>query len=352
MTATVDVPVPTLVAQSVVIEPDAVRILDRRVFPLQRTWVTCRTYEDVARAIEDMVTQSLGPFLAAAGGMTLAAREADRRGAAAERLRLMTEAGRRLMATRRTNNQIRDVVSELLATAERALRAGEPLGPAVERAALEAGARNLARSRRLGEHAAALIPDGAAVLTHCWAETYLTETVAAVLRSGKAITAVCTETRPYLQGARLTAESLAEMGVGTRVITDGMAAHLMSRGEITTFVTGADRVTMDGSVVNKVGTLQIAIAAHAFDVPYLALVHAPDRQAPDASAVELEDRDGREVLSCLGHRTASDLVTGVYPAFDVTPARFVRAVVTDRGRFSPADLASYYTASSYAEPAP
>src|SRR3712207_9110808 len=84
--------------------------------------------------------------------------------------------------------------------------------------------------------------------------SYLTETVAAVLRSGKRISAVCTETRPYLQGARLTAESLAEMGVATRVITDGMAAHLMSRGEVSVFVTGADRVTMDGSVVNKVGT--------------------------------------------------------------------------------------------------
>ncbi len=342
MTATVDVPVPTIIGQSVVIEPDAVRILDRRVFPFERSWVTCRTHEDVARAIEEMVTQSLGPFLAAAGGMTLAAREADRRNTVEQRRALMTEAGHRLVNTRRTNNQIREVVTALLELAERTLRAGERLGPVIERAALDAGARSLARSRRLGEHAAALIPDGATVLTHCWAESYLTETVAAVLRSGKRMDAVCTETRPYLQGARLTAESLAEMGVATRVITDGMAAHLMSRGEVSTFVTGADRVTMDGHVVNKVGTLQIAICAHTFDVPYLALVQAPDRQAPDVDSVELEDRDGREVLHCLGRRTASELVTGIYPAFDVTPPRFVRAVVTDRGTFSPQDLAAYY----------
>jgi methylthioribose-1-phosphate isomerase len=337
----VHVPVPTIIAQNVLVEEDSVRILDRRVFPFEREWVSCRTYEDVAKAIEDMVTQSSGPLFAAAGGMTLAARAADRL-RPAERRASMVDAAARLVATRRTNNQIRDVVAELVEVADTALAADEPLGPAVERAARAAGERYLDRSRRLGQHAAELIPDGATVLTHCWAESYITETLAAVLRQGKHIDAICTETRPYLQGARLTAESLAEMGVPTRLVTDAMPAHLMSRGDITHFVTAADRVTMDGSVVNKVGTLQIAIAAHSFDVPYLALVQAPDRHAPDAGAVELEDRDGNEVLHCLGRRTASQRVTGVYPAFDVTPARFVGTVVTDRGRFSPYDLESYY----------
>jgi methylthioribose-1-phosphate isomerase len=329
-----DVPVPTLIGQSVLVEPDAVRILDRRVYPFERTWVVCRTYEDVAKAIEDMVTQSLGPPLAAAGGMVLAAREAG------SRPETLAAAARRLVATRPTNNGIRDVVTELLAVAS---ATEGPLGPAVERAAAELRERYLAAYRALGEHAAPLIPDGATVLTHCWADAYLTETVAAVLRSGKRIQAICTETRPYLQGARLTAESLAEMGVPTRLITDGMAAHLMSRGEVGVFVTGADRVTMDGAVVNKIGTLQIAVAAHEFGVPFVALVQAPDRHAATADDVELEDRDGDEVLHCLGRRTASHRVTGVYPAFDVTPPRFVSVVVTDRGRFAPADVGSYFT---------
>ncbi|RFU22470.1 s-methyl-5-thioribose-1-phosphate isomerase [Geodermatophilus marinus] len=339
-----EVPVPTLVARSVLVEDDAVRILDRRVFPFERTWVTCRDVEDVARAIEDMVTQSLGPWFAAAGGMVLAARAADRLPAAAARRDHLAAAAGRLVATRPTNNGIRDVVAGLLAAAEPALADGAPVGPAVERAAREAGDRVRAGHRRLGEHAAALVPDGATLLTHCWAETYLTETVAAALRAGKHLDAVCTETRPYLQGARLTAESLAEMGVPTRLITDGMAAHLMSRGDVGVFVTGADRVAMDGSVVNKVGTLQIAVAAHAFGVPYLALVQAPDPQAATAADVELEDRDGAEVLHCLGRRTGSARATGVYPAFDVTPPRFVSVVVTDRGRFAPADVASYWSA--------
>ncbi|MGY1624050.1 s-methyl-5-thioribose-1-phosphate isomerase [Geodermatophilus sp. SYSU D00965] len=344
MTATVDVPVPTLVGQSVLVAPDAVRILDRRVFPFERRWVTCRDHEEVATAIEQMVTQSLGPLFAAAGGMTLAARDADRLPTSRARREFVRAAGRRLVATRPTNNAIRDVVAELLAVATAAADAGEPVGPAVGAAARDLAERTRVGHRRLGEHAAALVPDGATVLTHCWAETYLTETVAAVLRAGRRIEAVCTETRPYLQGARLTAESLAEMGVPTRLITDGAAAHLMSRGEVTVFMTGADRVTMDGCVVNKIGTLQIAVSAHAFGVPFVALVQAPDRQAPDAAAVELEDRDGREVLDCLGHRTASERVTGVYPAFDVTPARFVSVVVTDRGRFAPSDLASHFSA--------
>jgi methylthioribose-1-phosphate isomerase len=322
-----DVPVPTLVGESVVVEPDAVRILDRRVFPFERVWVTCRDVEDVATAIEDMVTQSLGPPFAAAGGMVLAARSGG--------VEAVRQAARRLVATRPTNNGIRDVVAELLAVAE--------AGGDVERAAGALTERYRAGYRALGEHAAPLIPDGATVLTHCWADAYLTETVAAVLRAGKRIEAICTETRPYLQGARLTAESLAEMGVPTRLITDGMAAHLMSRGEVSTFVTGADRVTMDGAVVNKIGTLQIAVAAQAFGVPFVALVQAPDRQAATADDVELEDRDGDEVLHVLGRRTASSRVTGVYPAFDVTPPRVVSVVVTDRGRFAPADVASYHS---------
>src|SRR3712207_2054285 len=121
----VDVPVPTLVGQSVVVERDAVRILDRRVFPFQRRWVTCRSHEDVARAIEDMVTQSLGPLFAAAGGMTLAARDADRLPTAQARCDLLTAAGDRLVSTRPTNNGIRDVVAELLAVGTAAVDAGE-----------------------------------------------------------------------------------------------------------------------------------------------------------------------------------------------------------------------------------
>lgn len=338
------IPQPVLVAKSVLLEDEVVRILDRRVFPFERVWVECRSVEEVARAIEDMVTQSSGPWFAAAGGMALGARAAEREQSTdAGRHAAIHAYGSRLKATRRTNNQIREVVDDLLAVADAALTEGDDIASAVVRGAVAAADRYTERSRLLGMHAATLIPDGATLLTHCWAESYLTETVAAVMAAGKSIEAICTETRPYLQGARLTSESLAEMGVPTRLITDGMAAHLMDRGDIDLFVTAADRVTMDGHVVNKIGTFQIALAAQALGVPYIALVHAPDLKAPRISDVEMEDRDGDEVLHCLGRRTASERVTGIYPAFDATPPRYVSAIVTDRGRFSPLDLHSYYS---------
>ncbi|MFJ3667290.1 s-methyl-5-thioribose-1-phosphate isomerase [Streptomyces sp. NPDC090106] len=342
MQTPIEVPVPTLIAQSVLIEPDSVRILDRRVFPFERSWVECRSYEDVAVAIEDMVTQSSGPLFAAAGGMTLAARVADGL-VARERAPYLLAAADRLRAARPTNNGIREAVDALLATADPLLVQDRPISDAVEREAVAVGERYLARSRRLGATAAEMLSDGDTVLTHCWGESYVTETVAAALRAGKRLKMVCTETRPYLQGARLTSESLAEMGVETSVITDGMAADLMSRGVITKFISAADRVTMDGHVINKVGTLQIAIAAHAFNVPYIALVQAPDLLAPTPAAVPMEYRDGEEVLHTLGQRTGSTRVAGIYPAFDVTPPRYISTVATDRGRFSPRDLASYYT---------
>jgi methylthioribose-1-phosphate isomerase len=329
---------PSLVTQSVLLTDDAVRILDRRVFPFQRTWVTCRTYEDVAVAIEQMVTQSLGPLHAAAMGMVLAARAADRLPPSA-RAEHLAAAGARLVATRPTNNHIRDVITELL-TGE------HPDAAAVEQAATAVLERLRAGWRRLGAAAAALLRDGDTILTLCWAETYLTETIAAAQRDGKRLRALCTETRPYLQGARLTAESLAEMGVPTELITDGMAGHFLASGEVSAFLSGADRVTMDGHVVNKIGTLPIAVCAHTFGVPFYPLVSAPDPQSPTAASVPIEERDGDEVLHCLGTRTASALVTGRYPAFDVTPPRFVSAVVTDRGAFSPYNLASYVDSSA------
>ena len=194
----------------------------------------------------------------------------------------------------------------------------------------------------MGEHTANLLPEQATVLTHCWADLYLTETVRAAQQQGKQLRFFCTETRPYLQGARLTAETLIEMGVDTTLITDGMGAAVLQSGEVDALVTAADRVTMDGHVVNKVGTLGLAVAAHAFGVPFHALVQAPDRQAPTAQDVPIEHRDGAEVLHVRGTPSATPRVKGLYPAFDVTPPRFVTDVVTDKGVYGAGELDKYY----------
>ncbi|MCE6993369.1 s-methyl-5-thioribose-1-phosphate isomerase [Saccharothrix sp. S26] len=326
-----------LLARSVRLEDDGVHILDRRDFPFEKTWVRCATVAEVAKAIEDMVTQSSGPYFAALWGMVLAAREA--RGLPRDEARArLDRAGRLLVATRPTNNHLRKAVAAVLAGVDAAddLEAGALAG------ARAGDERYRDRSRRLGAHTARLLPDEGAVLTHCWADLYLTETVAAAQAMGKRLRFVCTETRPYLQGARLTAETLGEMGVDTTLITDGMGAAVMSTGEVDVLLTAADRVTMDGHVVNKVGTLGLAVAAHAFDVPFLAMVQAPDRLAPTAADVPIEHRPGDEVLHTLGRRTATDRARGLYPAFDVTPPRFVTTVVTDRGAYAPDGLADYY----------
>jgi methylthioribose-1-phosphate isomerase len=320
-------------ADSVVLRDDEVLILDRRRFPFERTWVRCRTVEEVAAAISDMVTQSLGPYFAALWGLVLAARSSPR-------LEDLERAATLLVATRPTNDGLTRAADAVLD----AVRAApdQPLVDVVTGAA-EAAARDYRdRSAALGSHAAALLPDGACVLTHCWADLYLVDTVRAAQAAGKRLRFVCTETRPYLQGARLTAETLAEMGVDVTLVTDGMGAAVMSEGEVSALVTGADRVTMDGHVVNKVGTLGLALAADAFGVPFHALVLSPDRRASTAADVPIEHRDGDEVLTTLGRRTASWRVRGRYPAFDVTPPRFVTTVVTDRGSFPPDQLTDHF----------
>lgn len=327
-----------ILADSVRLTSDGVQILDRRVFPFERVWVHCATVEEVAKAIEDMVTQSSGPYFATLWGMVLAAREAAALPREQARAALAA-AGERLIASRPTNNAITIAVATVLAEVD---ASDADVVTAAQTGAELGDERYRARSRALGEHAAALLPDGARVLTHCWADLYLTSTVAAAQQAGKTLTFYCTETRPYLQGARLTAETLAEMGVDTTLITDGMGASLFREGMVDTLITAADRVSMDGHVINKIGTLGLAVAAKAFDVPFHALVQAPDLDAPTGADVPIEFRDGDEVLHTLGRRTASERVRGLYPAFDVTPPEFVTTVVTDRGALPPGELNRYY----------
>lgn len=328
------VTMPTLIARSVLLEDEVVRILDRRIFPLRTEYVECRDFEDVAVAIEQMVTQSSGPFFAASAGFVLAARRAELLPTKEDRLELLSAAARRLVRTRPTNNNIRDVISHLLSKAT-AVAGQEWLGERVEGMARKAWERQHQYSRDLGENAAKLIDDGDTILTHCWGESGIVEALASALAAGKQIKVICTETRPYLQGSRLTAHSVAEMGIATTVITDGMAAHAMDRGMVDKLMTAADRVTLSGHVINKVGTLQLAIAADNFSVPFIAMVRFPDAKASTPEDVGMEERDGEDVLHCLGVRTATHLAKGWYPAFDVTPPRLVSAIATAAGVFAP-----------------
>ncbi|GAA2245674.1 hypothetical protein N1031_15115 [Herbiconiux moechotypicola] len=336
---------------SVRVDGQTVLVLDRRVFPEKVEWVRAHDAEEVAAAITAMVTQSSGPLFAAYAGLEITALQvaglpvAD----AAERMRV---AGSALASARPTNAHPREAVERVLRAIEPAASTPELVELAVD-AARSGADLYRRRSRLLGEATVDLLPDGARLLTHCWMDTYLIELVRAARADGKRFEWVATETRPYLQGARLTAHTLAEFGERVTLITDGMGAAALAPGStlgrIDALVTAADRVSLDGSVVNKVGTLGLAVAASAFGVPFHALVQAPDVNAPTAADIVVEQRDPAEVLSTLGRRTASGLVTEAwYPAFDVTPPRFVTRVVTDRGAFEPERVRDYFEAEARA----
>lgn len=328
---------PTLMRESVTLTPESVRILDRRSFPLRVEFVDCPDVEAVARAIEEMVTQSGGPFLAASAGLVLAAREARSLAGAEARMAHLRAAANRLIATRPTNNLIRNVLARMLGEAE-ALAGGDDFGAGIEALMYRVWEERERFSRALGRNAASLIGDGESILTHCWGESGVVQTLAHLVEAGKKVSVVCTETRPYLQGSRLTAHSVAEMGIPVTVITDNMGACAMASGKVSRLLTAADRITASGHVINKVGTLQLAISARHYGLPYVAMVGRPDFSARGPEDVEMEFRDPDETLHCLGHRTATPLAAGWYPAFDVTPPELVTHIATGYGVFAPHDL--------------
>jgi methylthioribose-1-phosphate isomerase len=335
-------PTPVLI-DSVRVADGAVDVLDRRRYPNETTWVRCHDVDAVADAIREMVTQSSGPRFAATAGLVLAARQVRDHRPDEVRVELHRAAAV-LVATRPTNNHIRDAADAVIAAVEAAGpdASSVDLADAVEAAAAAHDAQYRQLSTDLGSQTAALLPDGARVLTHCWADHFLVATVQAAAAAGKELSFTCTETRPYLQGARLTAAALVEMGYTPTVITDGMVAAAMVAGRVDVLLTAADRVTLDGHVINKVGTLMAALAARHAGVPYHAMIDAPDLLAPTVDDVELEERDGDEVLHVGGLRTAAALTRGWYPAFDVTPPSLITRIVTSRGAFAPQHVGRHF----------
>ena len=326
-------------------ENGTVRILDRRIYPVRVEFVTCHRHEEVAQAIADMVTQSGGPFLAAAMGMALAAYEVKDR-TETEILEHLTSAAWTLSHARPTT------AAKMMRVTERALnvaktelaagRAGEALVEALRMNAVNQINDNYIRYTTIGKYLADKIPHNGTIMTQCFAETVIGTMLRECRERGNAIKVICPETRPYFQGARLTASVACDMGFDVTALSDNMPAYTMHEKKVDLFTSAADVITMDGHVVNKIGTFQIALAASYWGIPYYT-TGSPNPSHPDMSSVVIEERDPLLVMDAMGTRTTLEGVKGYYPAFDVTPPKLVDGIITEKGIYSPWDLKRYFT---------
>jgi methylthioribose-1-phosphate isomerase len=306
---------------------DLVRLLDQRRLPGEEAWLELSTAEAVAAAIADLAVRGAPAIgVAAAYGLAVEAR----RGADAAGLWQEAE---RLVRARPTAVNLAWAVSRM--SRRFGLGAGEVLA--------EAHAirdEDEASCRRIGELGAPLLLPRATVLTHCNAGALATAgygtalgVVRAAFEGGNPVRVLAGETRPFLQGARLTAWELQRDGIPVTLLTDGMAGWLMQRGEVSCVVVGADRIAANGDVANKIGTYALAVLASHHAIPFY--VAAPwstvDLSTPGGDAIVIEERPGDEVTLFAGQRIAPPGVPARYPAFDVTPAALVSVLITERG---------------------
>jgi len=322
---------------------DGVRLLDQRKLPGTAMYVTYATAEQLAEAIRAMVVRGAPAIgVTAAFGVAAAASAAARLDAAAMDERIAA-ARRALAAARPTAVNLFWALTRMAgaAAAARAAGAGNAaLAAALEREAQAIHDEDLAACRAIGRHGAGLVPERASVLTHCNAGGLATAgygTALGVIRgaveAGKTVRVFADETRPLLQGARLTAWELMEDGIETVLIADGAAGSLLSRHQIDLVIVGADRIAANGDVANKIGTYAVAVLAKENGIPFYvaAPISTIDLSCPDGSGIPIEERDRSEITEVFGTRIAPAGVGVFNPAFDITPARYVAAIVTELG---------------------
>ena len=317
-------------------EDGEVRILDRRVYPKEIRFEICRTHKEVAKAIKDMVTQSAGPYTAAGMGMALAAYEArDLKGE--DLLNFLEDAAETISTARpTTSTRLKKVTRGSIEAAKRAMESGDDVVEALFQESINSLNRRYSAMNEVAKYLCDLIPDGGKVLTQCFAETIIGTMTRTLKDQGKDVKFYCTETRPYYQGARLTATCISQMGFDTTVITDNMVAYTMENIGIDLFTSASDTITLDGHVANKVGTHQIALVARQFKVPFYG-TGMPDGEKKAKDDIVIELRDPSLVL---GDHTARG-VKAIYPSFDITPPELITGFVTDKGLYKPSDLKKY-----------
>ena len=316
----------------------AVVMIDQTRLPREVKYVTCRTYQEVAAAIRDMIIRG-APAIGVAAAMGVALGVC---GATAEDLDRQVETiCATLAATRPTAVNLFWAIDRM----KRLYRslAGRPIGEIrrlMTEEAQRVRAEDIAICRAIGRNGAPLVPDGKTILTHCNAGALATAgygtalgVVRAAVEAGKRVSVFADETRPFLQGARLTVWELQQDSIPATLITDNMAGHFLKSGRIGCVVVGADRIAANGDVANKIGTYSVAVLAKENGVPFFvaAPISTLDLTLASGDGIPIEQRNPAEVTHVFGKLIAPEGIAVENPAFDVTPARYVGAIITERG---------------------
>jgi len=324
----------------------ALTLVDQTRLPRETVLISCRTAEDVARAIRSMQVRGAPAIgVAAAYGLALAAAATPATDAASFVGDLEASAAV-LGQTRPTAVNLRWALERVLAHTKSVVNHDgvEAAKRAVLELAHQLAAEDVATNRSIGSFGLELVPAGANMLTHCNAGALATVdygtalgVVRAAHEAGRGVHVYVDETRPFLQGARLTAWELQQLGIPLTLITDSMAGHFMNRGKVDLVVVGADRIAANGDVANKIGTYSLAVLARENQIPFYVAspLSTVDLSIASGSDIPIEERSSREVTEIAGAPIAPEGVHAAHPAFDVTPARLVTAIITERGVVRP-----------------
>jgi methylthioribose-1-phosphate isomerase len=316
-------------------------MLDQTRLPAEVIYRRYATAEEVAEAIRSMVIRG-APAIGVAAAMGIALGMKESAGASrADLERRMQSLAALFAATRPTAVNLFWAIERMKRVFER-VRQLEPAQAveALEKEALVMRDEDIEMNRRMGRHGESLVPENARVLTHCNAGALATAgygtalgVIRAAVERGKKVSVLADETRPFLQGARLTAWELAQDGIPVTLITDNAAGHFLSKGEVDLAIVGADRIAANGDVANKIGTYSVAVLARENNIPFY--VAAPlstiDLSLASGALIPIEERDPEEVKRAGTTRVAPEEVQARHPAFDVTPARYVTAIITEAG---------------------
>jgi methylthioribose-1-phosphate isomerase len=343
-------------------QDDDIVMVDQRKLPASEVYVTCKNVNDVAKAIKTMVIRG-APAIGVCAAMGLALGAA--RSKATGTKQFTTEFQRncdQLAATRPTAVNLFWAIERMKRSFSRGALAGESVQQLQARLRSEADRihdDDVASCRAIGAHGATLVPAEASILTHCNAGALATAgygTALGVIRgaieAGRKVRVLADETRPFLQGARLTAWELVKDGIDTTVITDNMAGAIMRKGDIDLVVVGADRIAANGDTANKIGTYSVAVLAKEHGIPFY--VAAPwstiDLSTTDGDAIPIEERSAREVTHVGANQLAPDGAQVRNPSFDVTPHKYITAIITERGVFRPPFVQTLQQSASSNQP--